>query len=149
MRKMIGSRVTDGRTIIKAKGWVAYYIIFSFAQVAFGLLLAITRIILLVITSLVAINRLDRNLFTVGQRLDNGYGSFMGMVAMVQAMEAKERRGWPRVRFLITTERYRDYKRSFIEHGEDKNLDDLANSKANISASRNRSSEFVQAPTKV
>ena len=27
--------------------------------------------------------RLDVNLFTVGQSFDNGYSSFMGMVAMV------------------------------------------------------------------
>ena len=47
------------RNITKSRGWVAYYIISSFAQVAFGGLLAITRIAFLLITSLIAINRCD------------------------------------------------------------------------------------------
>jgi len=102
MRGLIGRRVTDGRSIITARGWVAYYMIFSFAQIAFGLLLAIVRIVMLLITSVFAMNRLDINLFTTGQRFDNGYNSFMGMVAMVQAMQAKEMRCWQRVRYAET-----------------------------------------------
>mmetsp|Transcript_28943 Transcript_28943/g.69122 ORF Transcript_28943/g.69122 Transcript_28943/m.69122 type:complete len:918 (-) Transcript_28943:548-3301(-) len=112
MRGLIGRRVTDGRSIITARGWVAYYMIFSFAQIAFGLLLAIVRIVMLLITSVFAMNRLDINLFTTGQRFDNGYNSFMGMVAMVQAMQAKEMRCWQRVRHIIKTPRFQEYKKS-------------------------------------
>jgi hypothetical protein len=42
--------------------------------------------------------RLDINLFTIGRGLDNGYRSFMGMAAMVEAMHAKERRCWKQIR---------------------------------------------------
>eukprot|EP00873_Tetraselmis_striata_P002756 jgi/Tetstr1/423020/TSEL_013795.t1 len=110
MKKFLGSRVTDGRNIKSMRGWVAYYIIFSFAQVVFGLLLAVTRIICLLITSLIALNRLDINLFTIGRNLDNGYRSFMGMAAMVEAMQAKERRCWKQMRYIITTPRFKALK---------------------------------------
>ena len=47
-----------------------------------GFLLALYRLVYLLITTLVILNRLDICLFTAGKALDNGHNAFMSMLVL-------------------------------------------------------------------
>lgn len=60
-------------------------------QLVLGVLFALWRLALLLLTSLAALNRLDRNLFTIGKDLDLGQKAFIATVLMHSTFNAKAR----------------------------------------------------------
>ena len=52
-----------------------------------GFLLALWRLLQLYFTTMVAMSRLERSLFTIFARADRGYASFLAMVAMVRVLD--------------------------------------------------------------
>ena len=60
-----------------------------------GVLLAVTRIILLLIFSVLEIQRLDRSIFANYQMFDGGYMAFYGIILMTESMKAQFEKGRP------------------------------------------------------
>ena len=52
-----------------------------------GLLIAFFRLVWLMVTSIVALSRLDACLFTVMKGRDAGYASFLAMALMLHALQ--------------------------------------------------------------
>ena len=76
-----------------------FYLVCSFTQVPYTLLLALFRVVKLVASTLFgAMARLDVNLFTMFRFLDDGYNCFVAVVCMERALRAKEVWGWALVR---------------------------------------------------
>ena len=61
----------------------------SLRAVQVGILLAFWRVVTLLLTTIIAMARLDRTLFTIAPRLDRGYASFLAMNLMLQVLELK------------------------------------------------------------
>ena len=54
-----------------------------------GLLLALMRLLQLLLTTILALSRLDECIFTLFRDRDQGYASFLAMALMLNAFEAR------------------------------------------------------------
>lgn len=62
--------------------WLFYYSLLTSVNMVLGILLAVTRITLQLLLSILDISRVDRSLFPYWRSLDSGYTGFYGMVLM-------------------------------------------------------------------
>eukprot|EP00210_Caulerpa_lentillifera_P007402 g7074.t1 len=90
---VIGDRILtqDGYKI--KHPWFFFLFLFAFTLVhaVLGFLYALWRALLLLITTIWVLNRLDISLFTTGKRLDNGHYSFMSMLLLSQIIHLEKK----------------------------------------------------------
>lgn len=58
-----------------------------FVHVQVAILLAVIRVFLLLSTTVLALSRLDKCIFTIAKQSDNGYKSFLAMTLMLHAVK--------------------------------------------------------------
>eukprot|EP00892_Ulva_mutabilis_P009433 jgi/Ulvmu1/6862/UM031_0067.1 len=94
--------VTDGKRIRWPFVWLFAYVTLSSAYCVVAVLLGLMRLVQLVLTSILALSRLDSCLFTVLRGRDRGYASFLAMALVLHSFQqclketaARERRERP------------------------------------------------------
>jgi len=72
----------DGRHIKHPRWFNFIIVVLSMVHLVIGLLYALWRVVYLLITTIIVLNRLDISLFTAGKSLDNGHNAFMSMLVL-------------------------------------------------------------------
>eukprot|EP00892_Ulva_mutabilis_P002674 jgi/Ulvmu1/12407/UM009_0056.1 len=84
---LLNRYVTDGKRILRPFMWLFLYIALSAGYCVVAVLLAAVRLVQLVLTSILALSRLDSCLFTVLRGRDRGYASFLAMALMLHSFQ--------------------------------------------------------------
>lgn len=80
---MPSNSLRSGNKEVSLPGWwLFYYSLLTAVNMVLGVFLAVTRIALLLLLSLLDISRVDRSLFPYWRSLDSGYQGFYGMVLL-------------------------------------------------------------------
>lgn len=83
MTILVGNKlISDGHRIRHPGWWVFYIMTMSFANLLVGLLVAIVRVVLMLLVTVLAIGNLSRTIFIVFPFLDLSHNSFKAMVHM-------------------------------------------------------------------
>ncbi|GIL44401.1 hypothetical protein Vafri_1885 [Volvox africanus] len=78
--------LSDGDHIYRPAAWLAFIVIMSITNLVIGLLLAVYRIVLLVLTSVLALGKLEVTIFTFFSWLDLAHASFLAGLHMHESM---------------------------------------------------------------
>ncbi|GIL92886.1 hypothetical protein Vretifemale_20370 [Volvox reticuliferus] len=78
--------LSDGDHIYRPAAWLAFIFIMSITNLVIGLLLAVYRIVLLLLTSVLALGKLEVTIFTFFSGLDLAHTSFLAGLHMHEAM---------------------------------------------------------------
>eukprot|EP00892_Ulva_mutabilis_P009432 jgi/Ulvmu1/6861/UM031_0066.1 len=84
---LLNRYVTDGKRILRPFMWLFAYIGLSAGYCVVAVLLAAVRLVQLLLTSILALSRLDSCLFTVLRGRDRGYASFLAMALMLHSFQ--------------------------------------------------------------
>lgn len=79
--------LSDGLHVKRVYLFFLYMCTFSMVHFVLGIYYALFRIIGMVITSLFVINRLDKTIFPVAGKFDNGHNAFMSMLVLTHAIQ--------------------------------------------------------------
>jgi len=81
--KFIGQGILVKKyTIVHELYFLLFLIIYTGVYTVLGILYAVWRLIMLSMTTMLGINRLDKNLFTIFKRLDQGHNAFWATILM-------------------------------------------------------------------
>ncbi|GMH43816.1 hypothetical protein BSKO_11750 [Bryopsis sp. KO-2023] len=74
--------------VLRESGFLLFLFVYTMVHLVLGILFALTRLGLLMVSSIIWLNRLDRNLYTHNKGLDEGHRSFVATVLLHAAFDA-------------------------------------------------------------